>query len=660
MIVVPVSFLAKNISVCLEDVENAGPSRAGQRLEVRPVLDVDHLAERRRIAVCRAAVCLISSHCRVRSLLAVLTALLLSGNPSLHAQDPATDGSWTQPFKLPLISIHAALLPTGKVLLFSAEHGVPGIHAWELDPRTLGLRNVGVPAGWNLDCAGHSFLSDGRLLIAGGTLGFRPVRGTKRAYLYNPWRSGWKQIANMREGRWYPSNVTLADGSVLTFAGVSTNGSIQNEDIESWDPNSVDRWRLIGRRKLPYYPLLHLLTDGKIFMAGPEPMAERYDPKTNKWTAVAKFAAAGRYEAASVLLPPSLDEIMVIGGFRKPGQPTSTVEIIDTGKANPTWRPARPMNFARYEHDAVVLPDGRVLVIGGRSRNSNNDPRPVLVPEIYDPANNSWTKVAAHKLPRMYHSTAILLPDGRVLVAGADRQPSGEIYSPPYLSLGPRPTIVDAPAAVSHGKTFQIKLTSATQANSVVLLRLNSVTHSINMGQRYVRLAQLSGGSGTFTVQAPKDGNVAPPGYYTLFVVDAGGVPSVSRMLRVVDKLAEFQNLGKGLSGSKGVPVLTASGTLAGGGTVTYELSNAAPKTSAIFVLGLSRIDVAIFGGTLVPSPDLILPGLLVDASGRTRVTVPFPRGLPTGFSTWQQFWVLDGGAAQGLAASNGLRSRTP
>ena len=80
----------------------------------------------------------------------------------------------------------------------------------------------------------------------------------------------------------------------------------------------------------------------------------------------------------------------------------------------------------------------------------------------------------------------------------------------------------------------------------------------------------------------------------------------------------------------------------------------------AIFVLGLSRIDVAIFGGTLVPSPDLILPGLLVDASGRTRVTVPFPRGLPTGFSTWQQFWVLDGGAAQGLAASNGLRSRTP
>ena len=104
-----------------------------------------------------------------------------------RAQTPSQDGQWSAPFSLPLIAIHQAMLPTGKLLLFSAEHGVPGIHGWLLDPETLQLTNVQPPGGWNPDCAGHSYLPDGRLLVAGGTLAFNPTRGPKHAYIFDPY-----------------------------------------------------------------------------------------------------------------------------------------------------------------------------------------------------------------------------------------------------------------------------------------------------------------------------------------------------------------------------------------------------------------------------------------------------------------------------------------
>ena len=116
----------------------------------------------------------------------VLLALALFGSstPKALAQTPQEDGQWSEPFALPLVAIHAAMLPTGKILLFSAEHGVPGIHGWLLDPNSLALTNVPPPSGWNPDCSGHSFLADGRLLVAGGTLQFNPLLGSRQAFLF--------------------------------------------------------------------------------------------------------------------------------------------------------------------------------------------------------------------------------------------------------------------------------------------------------------------------------------------------------------------------------------------------------------------------------------------------------------------------------------------
>ncbi len=464
----------------------------------------------------------------------VLAGLFILTTVSIRslAQDTALVGAWDPPFSLPLIAIHSVVLPTGKVLLFSAEHGVPGIHGWVMEPSTLALTNVPPPPPWNPDCAGHSFLPDGRLLVAGGTLSFTPLTGTKLAYLFDPYFEQWTRLPDMAGGRWYPTCVALEDGSALTLSGLSDVPGTPNPDIELWNPAGPNSWQLLGRKTLPYYPLLHLMPSGLVFMAGPSPFTETYDSGTNTWTPIATTNFPGRYEACSVLLPPVLNRVMLVGGYNGSGQPTNSAEIIDLAEPAPLWQPTAHMSFARMEHNAVLLPDGKVLVVGGRSDNDST-PTPVLTPEIFDPSNRTWTSVAPHAVPRRYHSTAVLLPDGRVLAAGGDYQPSGEIYSPPYLFRGPRPAIVSAPTTITFGFTFRLEFTGTTSTHSVVLMALPCVTHSNNMCQRYVPLGTIASPGGTFEVPAPAGGRVAPPGFYMLFVVDSNGVPSVSRMVRV-------------------------------------------------------------------------------------------------------------------------------
>lgn len=463
-----------------------------------------------------------------------------------RAQSPADDGQWTAPFQLPLIAIHSAMLPTGKVLLFSAEHGVPGIHGWLLDPETLALTNVQPPAGWNPDCAGHSFLADGRLLVAGGTLQFDPLLGSKKAFIFDSFAETWTQIEDMARGRWYPTNITLGDGRVLTMSGINdTNGDL-NADIEAWDPSGNTNWNLLGQRTMPDYPYLHLLPDGLVFRSGPDSHTETFNPSTRQWAFVDGTNFPARYEAPSVLLPSTFDRVMLIGGYNENtgGPPTSSAEIIDFSESTPTWTATYSMAFGRRDHNAVILPDATVLVVGGRS-NSSGTPNPVLIPEIFDPVSETWAQAAPHQIPRRYHSTAILLPDGRVFAAGGDFQPSGEIYSPPYLFRGPRPVISSSPGNISYGGTFNVEFSSATTTNTIALIRLSSVTHSVNMDQRYVLLAQeIAPGQGV-TIPAPGDANLAPPGYYMLFVVSAEGVPSESTMVQVLPAIpGDYNNDG--------------------------------------------------------------------------------------------------------------------
>ena len=460
------------------------------------------------------------------------------------AQTPAQDGQWSSLFALPLIGIHSCLLPTGRVLMFSAEHGVPGIHAWVLDPVTLALTDVPPPAGWNLDCAGHSFLPDGRLLVAGGTLQFSPLLGSKRAALFDPYSEQWFPIEDMDDGRWYPTNVTLPDGRIVVMSGVDGTTGALNQDIERWDPNGTSNWEMTGQRLMPDYPNLHVMPTGLVFRSGPDAQTETFNPATSAWTPIAATNSLARYEAPSVLLPPTLDRVMLMGGYVEPsGTPTNSVEIINMASPTPTWTIAPHMQSRRIQHNAVLLPDGKVFIIGGRRNAPGGIADSVMVPEIFDPATSVWDPVAAHQVARMYHSTALLLPDGRVLAAGGDYHPSGEIYSPPYMFGGARPTIDTAPAAIAYGDSFPMSFSAGPGPCTITLISLSAVTHSNNMTQRYVRLAQVPA-SGTVSIPAPANPNLAPPGFYMLFVVDGAGIPSVSRLVRVLTRFGDFNQDG--------------------------------------------------------------------------------------------------------------------
>jgi hypothetical protein len=191
------------------------------------------------------------------------------------------------------------------------------------------------------------------------------------------------------------------------------------------------------------------------------------------------------------------------------------------------------MHYAREHANAVLLPDDTVLVVGGGQRGLYK--KPVKQAELFDPESETWTLMATQTTPRAYHSTAILLPDGRVLSAGMDSgkwQRTGEIYSPPYLFKGPRPSILSAPSRLAYGSTFAIQTPDSADLRKVVLLRPGSVTHSVNFEQRYVALT-FSPGEGQLLAVAPAGGTIAPPGWYMLFLVSSAGVPSVSSWVHV-------------------------------------------------------------------------------------------------------------------------------
>ncbi|MCI0724945.1 MAG: DUF1929 domain-containing protein [Acidobacteria bacterium] len=201
------------------------------------------------------------------------------------------------------------------------------------------------------------------------------------------------------------------------------------------------------------------------------------------------------------------------------------------------------MHYPRTNVTGVLLPDGTILAVGGQ-RNGKwaSDPGAVLEPEIHDPRTNTWSLAASMAFPRQYHSVAVLLPDGRVLTAGGvDPRPGApnrdqramEVFNPPYLSMGPRPAITTAPAGVGYGGNFDVDSPDTARIDSVVLLRPMSLTHHTDGGQRYIKLPIVSCTAARLTVRAPAHGNIAPPGFYMLLIIDADGVPSIAWFLHI-------------------------------------------------------------------------------------------------------------------------------
>jgi hypothetical protein len=229
---------------------------------------------------------------------------------------------------------------------------------------------------------------------------------------------------------------------------------------------------------------------------------------------------------------------MIFGG----GDPaTTTTEIIDLSAPAPQWRYGPAMSQPRIEMNATLLPSGHVLALGGSARDEDAATAS-LNAELYDPATNTFSSAGANVFPRLYHSNALLLPDATVALVGSNPTPGIyeqhiEIYSPAYLfnaagGLATRPSVTGVSPTITYGGTFQVQTPDAADIASVVLMRPGAPTHAFDMDQRLVR-ASYTVGNGVLNVTAPPNGNVAPPGYYMLFILNSAGVPSIARFMQL-------------------------------------------------------------------------------------------------------------------------------
>jgi hypothetical protein len=444
----------------------------------------------------------------------------------VRAQTPETVGQWSSVMTWPVSATHAHLQPDGRVMFFGefAEGDLPP-RRWE--PTTNAVTLLPSP-GYNLFCSGHSYLADGRLLITGGHDGVSHY-GLPDASLYDSSTSTFIRLPDMRAGRWYPTNTTLPNGDVMVLSGeIAGSGDINL--IPERYVAATRSWVAMpeASMRLPYYPRMFLAPNGRLFYAGPSRLTRWMDPSgAGSWSTGPSSNFGPRSYGPAVFLD---GKVYLFGGG---DPPTATVERIDLTSATPTWRYVTPMTSPRRQHNATLLPDGRVLITGGSSGSGfDNSSYPVRYAELYDPAANTWTRLASNTIYRGYHSTALLLPDGRVLSAGGRNRRTAEVFSPPYLFKGARPTVSSAPATVTPGTTFTVSTPDSARITKVTLIALGSVTHAFDQNQRLLTLS-FTRGTGRLTLSAPANNRLAPPGYYQLFLVNDAGVPSVGRMVRI-------------------------------------------------------------------------------------------------------------------------------
>lgn len=462
-----------------------------------------------------------------------------------------------------MVARHAALLRTGNVLLIEGACGLAQSRTWLWNPftRTM-VTPAPAPPGNNLYCAGHSFLSDGRLLVAGGG-GESNQFPKNRVWLFNPMTSTWDFTRDtttaiqtmMNHERWYPTCVSLGDDRILIASGDLGNLTcgtltppampmeIYNEATGQFSLVTTPANKFFG----PTYPGLNLFPPHQLFFT---PVGFRNNSETpgacttiepssiltlsglsGSW---ADTGAQDRTKGMSVLLarqsPPYI-QVMVVGGGD--AAKSRTYAKIDLSTPGPTWgsdlalpiTAGQPQPTQRIHPNVVLLPDGTVFVCGGADVSE-----PCW---LYDPETLSWSEMDELTFPRRYHSVALLLPTGEVMATGGQSgagQSEIEVFQPPYLFAGARPTITSvSPDPIHHGSPFTIETPNPTDIQKVTLVRPMAVTHQTDSEQRVIQLSPTVSGVTTLAATAPSPGHphgLAPKGYYMLFLINTAGVPS--------------------------------------------------------------------------------------------------------------------------------------
>lgn len=489
----------------------------------------------------------------------------------LFSFSPERGGMWEYKTTSPVGVVHAALLNTGKVLLFAGElEGMDLPHEsseWDYINDSHDVINGADAYSDDIFCSHHTFLQDGRLLVNGGAIN-QVANGIVATYLYDPEAADsdkWNKVADMKCPRWYPTSLTLPDGKVLTMSGYDDRARIE-ERLEVYDPNDGPNgsWTLLPNsacRKLEIYPGLHLLPDGRIFHSGTRwaghnsdkiwgghPKPATFDPDTNKWKNVDHHECPDRTEGMSVILPPDNKRVMVVGGYQKfldDNYGLYQVEVIDFNDDKPKWEIQSYTRYFRRNVNVVLLPDGNVLACTGVQHFKDDDDQvPIRAAELFNNERRSWSTMNKMYEIRYYHSVSLLLPDATVMVSGSSTNGTGginrtiEVFRPPYLFKGDRPVINtdSAPDEIVSEFPFEITLDNAISVSAVSLVKPMATTHHTDTEQRVIPLNFTEASGNRLLITAPS--TTAPnimgvKGYYMLFVMSGEGVPSVAHFVKL-------------------------------------------------------------------------------------------------------------------------------
>jgi galactose oxidase len=416
-------------------------------------------------------------------------------------------------------------------------------------------------------CPAISSLQDGRILIQGGS-------DAAVTSFYNPSTNTFTRGPDMKMARGYQTSVTLSDNRVFTVGG-AYSGPRQGKDGEIYDPAANTWTALPGAKVAPMlttdaegiwrednHAWLFAWKNGSVFQAGPS--------KAQNWygtTGTGTQTAAGTRDTIDdsmcgifVMYEPG--KILSAGGSpdytNSDASARSHITTINKPNTNAVVERVADMAYPRGFANAVVLPDGTVLVTGGQRRSLVfTDDAGILWAELFNPVNKTWKTLAAEAVPRNYHSVAILLSDGRVFSGGGGLcyiaqvggssvncnklvdHADGQVFSPPYLfnadgSAAARPTISSlSTTTVKVGANLMINVLTSATGLDFVLVRIGSATHSVNSDQRRVPLTSVMGSGTTYTVTLPNDSGILIPAAYYLFVLSDQGVSSVARTVQV-------------------------------------------------------------------------------------------------------------------------------
>jgi Galactose oxidase-like, Early set domain/Kelch motif len=502
-------------------------------------------------------------------------------------------GRWSREIvDLPNYAIHAALLPTGKVIFWSYEWTnnlllslrTPrvvtsnDVTIWDprkgagrssltiVKPPRADLDGDGIPETIQLYCAGQTFLADGRLLIVGGTLdanwtkhGFTEPPGIKVVLVFDPRTQSWTRMPDMSVARWYPTVVKLADGRTLVLGGFDdSKPTLLTHTLESISPDARQVVHVPSADRLTWtYPGLMLMPDSNVLLEGPLARdTGLLDPVSMQWRPLAPLpeTRGGENLVPVPTRTGASPRAMVIGGadilspFDASHSVPAFANTVSFDDDDPVagWTPAAPQNVGRNWPNTVLLPDGSMATVGGgsgitlRDGPYANTERQRHV-ELWDPRTARWRLGPAQREARAYHSVALLLPDGRVWSAGDDADPNrdgdtAELYEPPYLFRGARPSVVSAPRRVVPRRRFTVDVRGVAPVR-VTMLAPSAVTHARDMNQRFVELRVVRrvrrGAGWRVTVAGPRSLAVAPPGPWMLFALSRRGAVSVARWTSV-------------------------------------------------------------------------------------------------------------------------------